>query len=161
MNMFLRVVAGISSWMYSLAGTILVLMMLLTAVDVILRLFGRPITGTYELISLAGAVVVALSVPQTTRNKANVAIDFLVTDCSKGVRNGLFVFTKILGMILFMLIAWYLFEKATVFYKDGFVTSTLQFPFYPVTYTLALCCFIESAVLLAEIYRNVIIEAEP
>jgi TRAP-type C4-dicarboxylate transport system permease small subunit len=146
--------------MYSIGGGILVLMMLLTSTDVILRLFGRPITGTYELISLGGAVVVAFSLPQTTRNKANVAIDFLVVGCSKSVRDAMFVFTKILGIILFMLISWYLFEKANVFYKDGFVTSTLQFPFYPVTYVLSICCLIECIVLLGEIFRSFYKEAE-
>ena len=36
---------------------------LLTLVDVILRGFKRPIVGTYELVALAGAVVIGFSLP--------------------------------------------------------------------------------------------------
>jgi TRAP-type C4-dicarboxylate transport system permease small subunit len=150
----------VSVWMNALGGIILVLMMLLTAADVVMRLFGRPITGTYELVALAGAMVVAFAIPQTTREKANVMVDFLVEGRSESVKRVLFVFTKILGIILFVLIAWYLFQKATDLYRQGDVTSTLQFPFYPAAYGLAFCCFIESLVLLMEMIGRLYGEAK-
>jgi TRAP-type C4-dicarboxylate transport system permease small subunit len=146
--------------MNAVGGTILVLMMLLTSTDVILRFFGRPITGTYELIALAGAMVVAFAIPQTTRDNANVAVDFFVEGRSKGIRDFMFVITKIMGVALFLLLAWYLFEKANVLFKDGFVTSTLKFPFYPVAYGLSICCLVESIILLGEILRRFYREAE-
>lgn len=159
MKIFLTMLSRVSAWMNSIGGIILVLMMLLTSADVVLRLFGRPITGTYELIALAGAMVVAFAIPQTTRVKGNIGIDFFVEGRSKGVQDIMFVFTKILGIILFILISWYLFEKANVLHKDGYVTSTLKFPFYPVAYGLSICCLIESIILLGEIFRRFYQEA--
>ena len=150
----------VSVWMNAVGGIILVLMMLLTSADVVLRLFGRPITGTYELIALAGAMVVAFAIPQTTKLKGNIGIDFFVDSRSKGVQDIMFVCTKILGIILFLLISWYLFEKADVLHKDGYVTSTLKFPFYPVAYGLSLCCLVESVTLLGEIFGRFYMEAE-
>lgn len=160
MKFFLAMLSMVSSWMNAVGGTILILMMLLTSTDVILRFFGRPITGTYELIALAGAMVVAFAIPQTTRDNANVAVDFFVEGRSKSVRNIMFVITKIMGVTLFLILAWYLFEKANVLLKDGFVTSTLKFPFYPVAYGLSICCLVESVILLGEIIRRFYQEAE-
>ena len=151
MKGLLAALGRVSAWMNAIGGGILILMMLLTAADVALRFFRRPITGTYESIALAGAIVIAFAMPQATRDNANVAVDFLFEGRSRPVQNVLFVFTKTLGIILFVLIAWYLFQKANVLYRDGFVTSTLKFPFYPVAYGLSLCCFIECFVLLSQI----------
>jgi TRAP-type C4-dicarboxylate transport system permease small subunit len=144
-------ISRVSIWMNAIGGVVLVFMMLLTAADVALRLFGRPITGTYELVALAGAMVVAFAIPQTTRDNAHIAVDFLVQGRSGRIRNFMFVFTKTMGVVLFLLIAWYLFQKANELYGKGDVTSTLGFPFYPAAYGLAFCCFIESLVLIAEI----------
>ena len=154
MKFFLAAIGHVSVWMNTVGGIILISMMLLTSADVILRLFGRPITGTYELIALAGAMVVAFAIPQSTRENANVAVDFFVEGRSARIRDIMFVFTKTLGIILFVLIAWYLFQKANTLYRDGFVTSTLKFPFYPVAYGLSVCCLAESLVLLGEIFRR-------
>jgi TRAP-type C4-dicarboxylate transport system permease small subunit len=142
------------SIMNVLGGSVLVLMMLLTAADVVLRIFGKPITGTYELIALGGAVVVGFAMPQTTRDNANVAVEFFVEGRSRQVQDILFVFSKIMGIILFVLLGWFLYEKANVLYKDGFVTSTLKAPFYPVAYGLSFCCFVESLTLLGQIVRR-------
>jgi hypothetical protein len=65
-----------------------------------------------------------------------------------------------MGVTLFLILAWYLFEKANVLLKDGFVTSTLKFPFYPVAYGLSICCLVESVILLGEIIRRFYQEAE-
>jgi len=154
MKIFLAALARLSIWMNVVGGIILVSMMLLTSTDVIMRLFGRPITGTYELIALAGAMVVAFAIPQGTRENANVAVDFFVEGRSRRIRDIIFVFTKSLGIILFGLIAVYLFEKANTLYRDGFVTSTLKFPFYPVAYGLSVCCVAESLVLFGEILKR-------
>lgn len=143
-----------AAWMNAVGGTVLVLMMLLTAADVLLRLFGRPITGTYELIALGGALVVAFAMPQTTRDNANVAVEFLIEGRSRQIRNAVYIFTKGLGVILFVLLGWFLYEKANVLYADNFVTSTLKFPFYPVAYGLSFCCFVESLTLLGQMVRG-------
>ena len=39
--------------------------MSLTIADVVLRVFHKPIVGTYELVALSGAVVIGFSMPHT------------------------------------------------------------------------------------------------
>ncbi|MFH1114757.1 MAG: TRAP transporter small permease [Pseudomonadota bacterium] len=160
MKTFLTTLDRAGSWMNVLGGTVLVSMMLLTAADVLLRLLGRPITGTYELVALGGALVVAFAMPQATRENANVAVEFFVEGRSRQIKEAMFVFAKVLGTVLFALLGWFLCQKASDLYRDGFVTSTLKFPFYPVAYGLSFCCFVESLTLLGQIVRRLGREVE-
>mgnify|MGYP001148732323 CR=1 FL=1 len=154
MKVFLTAFSRISIWMDNVGGIILIVMMLLTITDVILRLFGRPITGTYELVAVAGAMVVGFAIPQTSREKAHIIVDFLAEGRTKVVENILFVFTKLMGTTLFVLLTLYLFKKGNHLYIKGDVSHTLQIPYYPAAYGLAFCCLIEAFVLLLEIFRK-------
>jgi TRAP-type C4-dicarboxylate transport system permease small subunit len=151
MKTLLKTLDRAAAWMSAVGGAVLLSMMVLTTADVLLRIFARPITGTYELIALGGAIVVGFAIPQTTIDNANVAVEFFVEGRSRQIQDILFVFSKSLGIILFALLGWFLYEKANGLYKDGFVTSTLKAPFYPVAYGLSFCCFVESLTLLRQI----------
>ncbi len=45
--------------------------------DVILREFKMPIVGTYEIVSLLGAIVIGFAIPQTSLERGHVLMDFL------------------------------------------------------------------------------------
>lgn len=151
MSSLVRACKKISSWMNTLGGIVLFLMMMLTVVDVFLRTFGKPITGTYELVAMSGAVVVAFAIPQTSWDNAHIFVDFLLDNRSKTVKILFRCFTKLLGTLLFILLAWYLFEKANHLFKSGDVSLTLQLPYYPVAYGLAFCCLVQAMTLSLQI----------
>lgn len=134
-------------------GIVLFLMMMLTVVDVIFRMSGSPITGTYELVAMAGAVVVAFAIPQTSWDNAHIFVDFLLEKRSRIVKVFFGCFTKFLGVLLFALLAWYLFEKATHLFRSGDVSLTLHIPYYPVAYGLAFCFLVQSVALLLQIVK--------
>lgn len=136
----MNVVAGLA-----LAGS-----MFLTVSDVILRSFKRPIVGTYELVGLLGALVIGFSLPQTSRVKGHVLMDFLTGSLSAGAQRVLHVLTRILGIVLFAIIGWNLWVLGDDFRKSGEVTLTLQLPLYPVAYSIAICCFVECLVLILD-----------
>jgi TRAP-type C4-dicarboxylate transport system permease small subunit len=160
MKRFLRIAARISTWMDNVGGVILVLMMLLTVIDVIMRLCGRPIIGTYELVAVAGAMVIAFAVPQTTYENGHIGVDILVEGRSKLVKDVLFVVTKLFGIALFLALSWFLYKRGNHLLKEGDVSHTLQIPAYPGAYAMAFCFFIESFVLLAEIPKRFYREAK-
>jgi TRAP-type C4-dicarboxylate transport system permease small subunit len=139
--------------MDNIGGLILVIMMMLTIVDIALRIFGRPITGTYELVALAGAMVVGFAVPQTTQENGHIGVDLLVTALSIRARNIFFVITKIMGAVLCSCVAWFLYKKGNHLLERGDVSHTLQIPAYPGAYVLAFCFVIESLILLLQIPR--------
>jgi TRAP-type C4-dicarboxylate transport system permease small subunit len=136
--------------MYVIAGLALASSMFLTVADVILRTFKRPIVGTYELVGLLGALVVGFSLPQTSRVKGHVLMDFLTGSLPDWAQRFLNVLTRALGILLFAIIAWNLWALGTDYRKAGEVTPTLQLPLYPVAYGIAACCFVECLVLFLE-----------
>jgi TRAP-type C4-dicarboxylate transport system permease small subunit len=154
MRNFLRIAARISAWMDNIGGIILILMMLITVADVILREYGRPIIGTYELVAAAGAMVVAFAVPQTTRENGHISVTMLIENRSRWVKDVFFVITKLFGIALFLVLSWYLFQRGTHLLKEGDVSQTLQIPAYPGAYAMAFCFFVEAFVLLAEIPKR-------
>ena len=139
--------------MNTLGGIVLFLMMMLTVVDVILRIFSKPLIGTYELVAVAGAIVVGFAIPQTSLDKGHIFVDFLIENRAEAVKKAFSVFTRLSGIALFALLAWNLFLKANHLYKAGDVSLTLQIPYYPAAYGLAFCCLVECFVLLVDMIQ--------
>ena len=158
MNAFVAVFKRIVNWMNTLAGIVLFLMMMLTVADVILRCFGSAILGTYELVAVAGAIVVGFAVPKTTWDKGHVCVDFLVENRSETVKNTVFIITRILGICLFALLSIFLLLKGIHLYKTGEVSLTLHIPYFPAACALAFCFFIEVFALIGDIFKIFIVE---
>jgi TRAP-type C4-dicarboxylate transport system permease small subunit len=153
MEGFLRGVKEISRFLNLIAGISLSSLMFLTIADVILRFFRKPIVGTYELVALSGAVVIGFSVPFTSWIKGHVYVDFLILRFSQKTRNILHILTRCLVIWLFLMIGWNLIKYGMDLHKSGEVSLTLQVPFYPVAYGLAICCFIQCLVILCDILK--------
>lgn len=146
-----RATSGFCKTLNAVGGLLLTLMMLLTVVDVILRYLGRPITGTFELMSFAGALVVGLALAQTSLDGAHVNVDILTQAMSVGNQKIFLVFNRLIGIGIFVLLAWSLFDKGNDLYKTGEVSLTLQVPYYPVAYGLSFCCLVEALVLFSNL----------
>jgi len=151
MNSVIGAARRFSGWMNGLSGIVLFLMMMLTVVDVALRIFWRPITGTYELVAMAGAVVVAFAIPQTSWDNAHIFVDFLLENRSQTVKRVFGLFARLLGAVLFVILGYYLFTKSNHLFRSGDVSLTLGIPYYPVAYGLAFCAFMEAFVLVLQI----------
>lgn len=148
------VIRGLSRFMYVVAGIALAASMFLTVADVILRQFKVPIVGTYELVGLLGAVVVGFAVPQTSRLQGHVIMDFVTAKLPQNWTKLFNVVTRILGIVTFAIIGWQLWDLGTDYRTSGEVTLTLQLPFYPVAYGIAICSFVECLVLFASLWEE-------
>jgi len=151
MKTFIKVMALISRWMCAVAVAALIIMMVLTLADVILRAFGRPIPGTYELVGILGAIIIGFSIPYTTMIRGHVIMDFLTESLSGRVRTRLHVFTRILAIAFFIIAGWNLCLLGHGYSKAGEVTLTLKLPLYPIFYVVAFCCFIECLMLIVDL----------
>jgi TRAP-type C4-dicarboxylate transport system permease small subunit len=145
----------------TIAGVTLVFMMIVTLSDVILRAFGKPILGAYELISFSGGIVVGLAIPYTSWMKGHIYVDVLI-DRLPRQKNTAFrrkdivnVITRCAGIVLFLLIGWSFFGMAGSLYASKEVSQTLRLPFYPIAYGLSVSCFIQSLLLFCDILKIV------
>jgi TRAP-type C4-dicarboxylate transport system permease small subunit len=153
MKRFFRFTEKVCQIMDWVGGVILVCMMLLTVADVILRYLGKPVMGTYELVSLGGAIVVGCAMPHTSWQKTHVTVDVLLDKVEKTRKNVLQITTRIMGFLLFIAVGVNLMDMATTLTQTHESTLTLVLPLYPFAYLLGICCLAESLVLLSQIFR--------
>ncbi len=146
---------SLKKWISSLAQTLnwvavasVTAMMLLTCADVILRIFRRPIPGTYEIVGLLGAVLVSFSLAYTSMQRGHIAVDFLVQKLPKKIQVLIECINSLTCAIFFGLIAWQSMAYAKDLQEVGEVSMTLQIPIHPFVYGIALGCGMLSMVLI-------------
>lgn len=139
--------------MNGVAEFMVFLMMALTVLDIILRYFGSPVSGTYELMAVAGAIVIGLAIPKTSLDGGHIHIDLITDKLSAGARKGLLVFTRIPGIALFAAMACFLYFKGWDLRKAGEVSLILRMPQFIFAYILSVCCIVESLILVADIFK--------
>lgn len=151
-SFFENLVTGFSSWFNKVASAALVVMMLLSCADIFMRyLFSKPITGTYDVVSLMGAVLASFAMPYTMLKKGHVAVEILVQALSRGKQLVIETFTHLLGISLFIVLVWQAVLLARDMKAAGEVTPTLLVPFYPIVYCMALCFLALSLAILVNL----------
>lgn len=153
MKRLLNGVGRLSGALNVIAGVAITFIMLLTVFDVILRTFRRPIVGTYELVALSGAVVIGFAIPLTSWMRGHIYVDFFTGKLPKPLRSIFNLATRGMGIALFLLIGWNLIKVGMDLQQSGEVSLTLQLPFYPVAYGVAVSCFVQCLVLLTDMVK--------
>ena len=133
----------------SVGVTALTLLMLLTAVDVCLRyIFGRPITGAYELNEFMMAILVAFGLAYAAVQKAHINVDVILSRSSPRSQAVINSITALLSLGFFILMTWRCIAYAEKVREGGYVSQSLAVPIYPFVYAVALGCAILALVLL-------------
>jgi TRAP-type C4-dicarboxylate transport system permease small subunit len=141
-SFFEKAVTGFSSLFNMVASASLTVMMLLTCADIFMRYFlSNPITGTYDIVSLLGAVLASFAMPYTMLKKGHVAVEILIQSLSRGKQLLIETFTHLLGISLFLVLVWQAILLSRDMEAAGEVTPTLLVPFYPIVYCMAVCFF--------------------
>lgn len=153
-SFFEKTVTSLSSGFNILASASLFAMILLTCIDVFMRyFFNRPLAGTYDVVSLMGAVIAAFAMPYTMLEKGHVAVELLVMRLSKKTQLVFETVTHTAGILLFLLVCWQCVVLAVDMKAAGEVTPTLLLPFYPIVYCMAVCFFVLCLAILANLLQ--------
>ena len=155
MKKLLDAVFKLSDWMDYVSVAALSFLMSITVLDVVGRAAGKPIPGTFEIVGLSGAMVIAFAMPLTSWKKHHVCLDYLLEKVPEGQRNVLLAFTRIVGILLFLLFGVSLMLLAKDTYSSGEVSLTIKLPTYVFIFLTGVCCFLESAVLCFDLVRVV------
>jgi TRAP-type C4-dicarboxylate transport system permease small subunit len=168
MNPLEKIIKRLVRLMYYFAGAAIVGMMLLTCVDVALRLavtlyakYGwqvlapfQPIPGTYELVCFLGSTAAAFAMAHTTVESGHVAVSIFVRLLSERIQAAFQMVTGSLGFILFALISWQSVVYARQLKQMGEVSMTLQLPYYPFVYGVAFASFAVCLVLILTVIQE-------
>lgn len=136
------------------ASAAIAFIMLLTCADVALRLFDRPIPGTYELVGLFGTVIVAFALAWTSVERGHIAVELFVDRLPARPRNLVEALGSFAGAVLFGLLAWQSLFYARDLMESGEVSLTLGMPTWPFVLGIVAGTAMLTAVLLADALKN-------
>ena len=146
-------VKKLSSLLNLIAGIFLIGMTGLTCADVILRIFRKPILGTYEIVEFLAVPVAGFALPYTTLKRGHVAVVVLLMRFSKRVRTIIFVIIQVLSSGLFALLSLECIQYGNELRSAGEVSLTLQLPLFPLLYILAFSTAVTCLVLLIDLWK--------
>ena len=121
--------------MVSAAAVIFI--MLLTCADVVMRLFGSPIPGTYELVGYFGSLIISFGIAHTSVVRGHVAVNLLVDRLPPTAQNLIEGVGDIVAVVLFGILAWHSQVYARDLLNTGEVSLTLGVPIWPFVFGLA------------------------
>ncbi|HOX63499.1 MAG TPA: TRAP transporter small permease [Verrucomicrobiota bacterium] len=128
----------------------LMVMVLVTSAEVVLRLFRLSLTGAYDIVKIAAAITIAAALPYTTAIKGHVAIEYFFHKLGRRGRIVVDALMRLAGMALFSLLAWGCVDYGHSLRTRGEVSMTLQLPIFWVPYVLAVSC---GLVVLIKVYH--------
>jgi TRAP-type C4-dicarboxylate transport system permease small subunit len=151
MARILSAVLKVGTGMHIVAGVSLVLLMVLTLLDVVLRQCGKPILGTYELVGYAGGLAIGLAMPVTSWWRGHVHVDTFLAWVPRPARRAIHIGTRLIGAGLFGVLTWNLVRLGLELRASGEVSSTLELKYYPMVFGLAAASMVQALVLLCHI----------
>ncbi|MDD5705822.1 MAG: TRAP transporter small permease [Kiritimatiellae bacterium] len=132
----------------ALAGVGVLAMTAVTCLDIAMRQFGRPLTGAYDMVRIAGGVTLACALPLTTAVKGHVAIEYFFHKLGHSGRIVVDTLMRLLQIGAFAIAAWQCARYGRKLLLSGEVTPTLQWPTFWVAWVLATACALTSLVTL-------------
>ena len=119
------------------SGTVLFLMMMITAVDVIGRyVFNRPLAGGFEITEMLLAALIYCGLPLVSQRREHIVIDTFDPLMSARVKRGLDVLAEVVCSLTLGGIGYLIFRRAARVAEYGDTTSVLKWPLAPVAYLM-------------------------
>jgi len=132
-------------------------MLVLVIADIIgIKVFSSPVPGAIEVVAFLGVVVIGFAIAYTQVLHGHIKVDFIVMKFPPRLRSVIDVLIQILGMALFVMLAWRSIDYAQVLQASGEVSMTQRIPFYPFIYALAFCYLITFLVLAVEFAKSLL-----
>ncbi|HOC56356.1 MAG TPA: TRAP transporter small permease [Verrucomicrobiota bacterium] len=131
-----RLVRG-TAWV---AGLGLLIMVMVTCVDVVLRKLGHPLPGAYDLVRVAAGLTIACALPYTTAIKGHVAVEYFHHRLGRRGRKVVDTLIRLPIIAMFSLFTWQFIAYGIQLRASGEVSMTLQLPVFWVPYVMAFAC---------------------
>jgi len=135
------------------SGTVLFLMMMITAVDVIGRyVLNKPLTGGFEITEMLLAALIYCGLPLVSQRREHIVIDTFDPLMSARVKRGLDVIAEIVCSLTLGGIGYLIFRRAARVAEYGDTTSVLKWPLAPVAYLMGTMILIACLIHLSLIF---------
>ncbi len=144
-------------WLESVLGavsaTVLFLMMLVTAVDVIGRyVFNQPLNGGFELTEMMLAALIYCGLPLVSQRREHIVIDTFDPLMSRRVKRALDMFAEVVCSLTLGGIGYLIFRSAARVAEYGDTTNVLRLPLAPVAYLMGTMILVACVIHLSLVF---------
>jgi TRAP-type C4-dicarboxylate transport system permease small subunit len=131
----------------------LLTMVLLCCANIVARASGSPIIATFDLLGLVSTIVVSFALANCAVKRGNLEIELLVARLPRSIQRIIGIFTNFLSLGLFTLISWRLMAMAFMMYETKEVSMTVQIPFAPFAFGVAIGFILLALVILSDLVK--------
>jgi TRAP-type C4-dicarboxylate transport system permease small subunit len=152
MSFIEKTVHTIARWLNWVAASAIVAVMVIVCLNVLGRsLFGAPMKGTVDIVSLLGAFVIAGAIAYTQVLKGHIRITLFIDLLPRPIRTILACIIDFVCMVLFGIISWQtiLFAKGT--HEIGELSEVMKIPIAPFVIMVSVGCMALTLVLLTDL----------
>ncbi|MBF8259312.1 MAG: TRAP transporter small membrane protein component [Actinobacteria bacterium] len=119
-------------------GVALLALTFLATLNVTLRIFKAPVSGTYEIVSFLGAIVTAGALGYTQKRKDHIVVDILSGKFPAPVKRVLDAVSFAILLVLFSIVSWQTFVYGKRLLQTGELSETLKIAYHPFVFLTAL-----------------------
>lgn len=146
-----------SQYLDYMARFIIVAIMLLIVINVLLRkLFGCPISGTYELTGLLTSAAISLALANCAAKGGHIAVSLITDMLSKKIK---FVIELIMNTIVLSFLAWIFWIMVSYgkrIFISGRVGMSTEIPLYYFVFIIAIGFICYSFIVLENLIYHII-----
>ena len=130
------------------AGVAILLMIMITVTDIVLRIFNTGITGAYDMVRAFGTIAVTCALPYLTAVKGHIAIEFFYHKCTHFGRVILDTILRIASLIIFGILSVKIFQHGISLFKAGEIFPNLGLPVFWIPFLISFNCFLMMIVFI-------------
>ncbi len=148
-----RLGAALDAGLSWIAGVVLFVMMMLTAVDVFTRyVLNSPIRGAFEISEILMAVLIFAGLPLVSRKDEHVTIEFAERLIPPALRVVMDAFVHLACSAMMFGAAWLMWLKAQRISQYGDNTATLKIEIAPFVYLMCALILVTALIHLAKAF---------
>ena len=136
-------------------GVSLLALTLLATMNVALRIFQVPVSGTYEIVSFLGAIVTAGALGYTQKRKDHIVVDILSDKFPTPVKRALDRVSYALILVFFSVVSWQTFVYGKRLLRTGELSETLKIAYYPFVFLVGFGFAVLALTILLDLVETV------
>lgn len=135
------------------SATVLFLMMMITAVDVVGRyVFNKPLNGAFEITEMMLAALIYCGLPLVSQRREHIVIDTFDSLMSPRVKRALDMLAEVVCSLILGGIGWLIFRRAARVAEYGDTTNVLRLPLAPVAYLMGTMIIVACVIHLSLVF---------
>lgn len=146
-----RIVRALVFGLAVISGAAILLMIAVTCTDIIMRIWGSALPGSYDIIRVSSIVAISFGLSYTSAVKGHVAIEFFFQKLSGRARVVFDTLIRLISFALFVIMGLRCIQYGLDLHASGQVTDSLKIPLFWLPFCLAFNFFVLALVFVDSI----------